>query len=81
MQPKHDKRGNTAPHTFVIRVEAMLAELHPKTGECMPRPLTAEEQQAYGLEPKAVVVINGFDRQDAIRRFKAWLASAKDVQP
>jgi hypothetical protein len=68
------KRGHAAPHKFVIKIETMLNELHPKTGECIPRPLTHEEQQAYGLEPKAIVTIKGFDRADAIRRLKEWLS-------
>jgi hypothetical protein len=76
MNDNNPKRGHAAPHIFVVKVEAMLAELHPKTGECLPRPLTPEEQQAYGLEPKTVVTVKGFDRQDAIRKLRMWLESA-----
>ena len=67
------KRGHSAPHKMVVLVQASLHEIHHKTGENMPRPITPEEMDAYGIAPKVLFSIEGFDRQDCLRKLKLWL--------
>lgn len=61
-----------APHKAVLLVKMEVHEVK-NTGECSGKILTKQELEKYGLSPKSVLTVNGFDRHDCIKKLKALI--------
>lgn len=64
-----------APHRAVCLLNCEIHEVLP-TNENSGKLVSIAEMKEYGLKPKIVVSISGFDRQDCLKNLKKWIDNA-----
>lgn len=66
-----------APHRAVILLNIEIHEVLP-TNECSGKLVSISELKDAGIKPKMVISISGFDRQDCLKKLKAWMDNARN---